>query len=125
MEKKPQKPMPMPPVPKPMPKYPMTPGYPTAPHPYVPCDKKMLRHLYHHLKMCHRHEIEMLKMMMRYCRHRKRRSCHESPRYYESPSPYRKHNPCNPYESPRRHRNNPHRESSSPYESPYDSPYDR
>lgn len=126
-KKKPCQPKPVP-MPKPMPKPPCHPGYPPRPphhhHHWIPCDKKMLHRLYKYLKMCHRHELNMLKMMMKYCNmHHRMGGCRESSsrkwessnRRWESPHcdhPRKKpHRPCHPYESSSHH--NPYHESSS------------
>lgn len=123
MEKKPHKPAPAP-MPKPIPKPPMRPCHPVQPMPpmhphpvpYIPCDEHFIEQLYHHLKMCHKHEMEMLNMMKRYCSKRKRktckppkdhwdssRDCWDSPRYFESPcrrkNPYHYESSRHPYES--------------------------
>ena len=74
---------PMPPL-KPVPKppykaQPYPPQYPAQPYhpPYqapqkqqiaVPCDPKMLHHMYRHMKMCHRYETHMLRMYMKWCK---------------------------------------------------------
>lgn len=120
MEKKPHKPTPIP-MPKPMPKPPMKPCHPVPPmlpHPCIPCDEKLIDQLYKHLKMCHRHEMEIIKMIKRYCMKNPRKH-YDSPRdRWDSPcyfdSPYRPRNPHRPYESSSRH--HPYESSSFRYQ---------
>lgn len=109
------------PIPKPMPKPPMRPSYPMhpmQPYPCIPCDEKLIQRLYKHMKMCHRHEMEIIKMMKRYCMKKSRRGCESSSRYRWDSSPYsespwRRRNPSRPYESPESPRyNNPYESSS-------------
>ncbi len=94
--------MPQPPMMPEMPQMPeqMMPCMPCMPMHELPCDPRMLRHMYHHLKICHKYELEMLKWYMRYC----------SSQDGDCRRPYR--NPNNP----RRYRD---------YESPYQSPWRR
>jgi hypothetical protein len=109
-EKQPVKPVlpPMPPV-KPITKPPYQPQPYPPKHQHrtfaVPCDPKMLHHMYRHMKMCHRYELQMLRMYMKWCKEQYKRRHHRPYNPCHQP-----HNPNNPY-NPR------YRESSSPYES--------
>lgn len=108
MEKKPHKPAPIP-IPKPIPKPPMKPCHPAHPmppmHPVpcIPCDEKLIEQLYKHLKMCHKHEMEIIHMIRRYCKKRPRKHPESPKHWWDSPycyeSPHRRHNPHHPYES--------------------------
>ena len=62
----------------------------------IPCDPRWLRHMYHHLKICHKYELEMLKWYMRYCE--SKHDCRHPHRHHpHCRRPYH----CHPHESPR------------------------
>jgi hypothetical protein len=55
-------------------------------HHAVPCDPKMLHHMYRHMKMCHRYETQMLRMYMKWCKEQWKHRHHRR----------RPYNPCDP-----------------------------
>ncbi|WP_147635497.1 hypothetical protein [Risungbinella massiliensis] len=93
MEKRPALPLPSRPAPLPVPK-PMPrpipiprPERPTYEYPCIPCDEKLLKEMYKHMKKSHKYEKDMLKHLMKQCRKASRRR-YESSSYDSSSMDY-------------------------------------
>lgn len=102
MEKKPVLPLPIPPrprpKPKPMPAPPMPmpmpmPAPPRHEYPCIPCDIRMLKEMYEHMKQCHKYEKRLLKHLMKQCKRMRRKHHHhwDSPDYWCSSSMDHRH----------------------------------
>jgi hypothetical protein len=115
-QRPPVKPM-LPPIPA-KPPYPYQPYRPPIQQPYhhpiqqpyhppmqqpqfgMPCDPKMLHHMYRHMKMCHRYETHMLKWYLKWCKEQwKHRRQHQNYKPYESSSHCRRESSSHHHES--------------------------